>query len=289
MPFTLSHPAVVLPLGGRRVGGGLVLAVPVLVAGSMAPDVPYYTPLPPSARQWTHSWLGAFTVDIALAVVLLAVGVFVARPLADLMAPRARELVGDWPAQAWPTALSAAAFATWYATLAIGTFSHVLWDAFTHREGQVVQVVPALRHVVAGQAVYEWLQLGSSVVGGAVVLVVVARRYRSEPDDGSGLPAPRRLLVVSVLVVAVALVGVLAKAGTSQWSWFNVLTGFGTGLAAAVLVYAAWSRWRLARRVDTVLRTSLSWYVRVKDRRLATGSGASAVARTTAGRWPRSG
>jgi hypothetical protein len=165
------------------------------------------------------------------------------------MAPRAREIVGDWTASAWPAAATGVALATWYLTLAVGAFSHVLWDAFTHREGQVVQVVPSLRHVVAGQAVYEWLQLASSIVGGVILLWVVVRRYRAEPDDGSGLPDGDRLTVLSAAVAVGAVLGAAVKSGMSQWSWFNVLTGLLTGAAVVVLAYAAWARWVLRTTV----------------------------------------
>jgi hypothetical protein len=248
VPFTLSHPAVVLPLGSGRLALLGTLALPALVAGSMAPDVPYYPPLPPATRQWTHSWVGAFTVDVGLAVVLLAVGVFVAAPVAALLAPRARELVGGWTGSAWPAARSVRPVAVWYAALALGASSHVLWDAFTHREGQVVQVVPSLRSVVAGQPLYEWLQILSSVVGGAVVLAVLARAYRAMPDDGTGVPDPYRLALVAGVAVTAAVVGGVVRPALSQWSWFNVLTGAGAALVLAVLVYASWARW--SDRVD---------------------------------------
>jgi hypothetical protein len=250
VPFTLSHPAAVLLLRGRRLGRVVgVLALPALVAGSMAPDVPYYAPLPPTTRQWTHSWVGAFTVDVGLAVLLLAVGVFVAAPVASLLVPRARELVGDWTASAWPSARSVRAVGVWYLALAVGALSHVLWDAFTHGEGQVVQLVPSLRQVVAGQALYEWLQILSSVVGGAIVVLVVVRVYRAEPDDGSGVPDPRRLALVAGAAMTSAVVGGLLRPGLSQWSWFNVVTGACAGALLAVLVYAGWARWgeRVAR------------------------------------------
>jgi len=243
VPFTLSHPALVLPLGRRPLAVLGTLALPALVAGSMSPDVPYYTPLPQTMRPWTHSWVGAFTVDVLLAVVLLAFGVFVAAPVAALLAPRAGEIVGGWTASAWPAARSARAVGVWYAALAVGGLSHVLWDAFTHGEGQVVQVVPSLRDVVAGQPLYEWLQLLSSVVGGAVVLVVLVRACRAEPDDGTGVPDPRRLSLVAGVVVTATVVGGLMRPALSQWSWFTVLTGAGAGLVVAVLAYASWARW----------------------------------------------
>ncbi|WP_199224473.1 DUF4184 family protein [Serinibacter arcticus] len=88
MPFTLAHPAAVLPL--RR--GPLVTAA--LVAGALSPDVPYFLPLPRYAGAWyepfvnattSHAWPGALTVAVPTAAVLLAVWWFVRAPLADLV------------------------------------------------------------------------------------------------------------------------------------------------------------------------------------------------------------
>ena len=79
MPFTLSHPAAVLPLL-RRPFSGIAL-----VAGAVAPDLPYFarsTPIPVGAQSWyepylnattSHGLLGALTVSLPYALVLAAV------------------------------------------------------------------------------------------------------------------------------------------------------------------------------------------------------------------------
>ncbi len=242
MPFTLSHPAAVLPFGGRA-GGRWALALPPLVAGSMAPDVPYYTPLPGSLRGWTHSVAGAFTIDVVLAVALLAVGVFVAGPVAALLPARRRELVGGWTAHAWPSRVAWPAVGLWYAALVLGALTHVAWDAFTHPDGQVVTRVPALSDVVAGNPLYQWMQWGSTVVGGAIVVLAVRRHARTMRAGTAGAPDLVRLVVVTVLVLACAGLGAVAKSeAASSWSTFSLATGFGAGLVAAVLVYATLAR-----------------------------------------------
>ncbi|MFJ2778051.1 MULTISPECIES: DUF4184 family protein [unclassified Kitasatospora] len=70
MPFTLSHPAAVLPLlrvAGER--GPLVASA--LVAGSMAPDVPFFAeslfPGVYGRGRLTHRWWAVPTVDVAIA------------------------------------------------------------------------------------------------------------------------------------------------------------------------------------------------------------------------------
>ncbi|NUP44592.1 MAG: DUF4184 family protein, partial [Streptomyces sp.] len=75
MPFTFSHPAAVLPLlpGGRPRGP---LVASALVAGSLAPDVPYFTESLVHGTfrygEFTHSLLGVPTADVAIAALLAA-------------------------------------------------------------------------------------------------------------------------------------------------------------------------------------------------------------------------
>jgi Domain of unknown function (DUF4184) len=247
VPFTLSHPAAVLPLGGRRVGGWS-LALPPLVAGSMAPDVPYYTPLPGWTRAWTHSFLGAFTCDVLLAVVLLGVGVFVAGPVAAVLPWRWKALVGGWTGQAWPLSPAARALVAWYLTLALGALTHVCWDAFTHPDGQVVTRVPALSHVVAGRHLYALLQLGSTIVGGAIVLgaLWLALRRTPAPEAGHTAFDRRPLLWLAGLTLGVGVLGAVAKVRARVWwtpghavTLFDLVTGFLAGCTLALLTYAA--------------------------------------------------
>ena len=85
MPFTLAHPAAVLPLRGIR-----FLRMAPLVIGAVTPDVPYYLPLGPSGRPLrlgldTHSLGSAFTFDLALGMALLALAVLLREPLTALL------------------------------------------------------------------------------------------------------------------------------------------------------------------------------------------------------------
>src|SRR5215472_18003188 len=141
MPFTLAHPAAVLPLRGSR-----FLRTAPLVIGAVTPDVPYYLPLGPSGHPLrvgldTHSLVGACTVDVALGLLLLAIAVLLREPLTALLPARARWLclqglepfrrrAGEWL----------------LAPLAIllGVGSHLLWDSFTHFDGWAVRRIPAL-------------------------------------------------------------------------------------------------------------------------------------------------
>lgn len=72
MPFTPSHVAAVLPLA--RTG----LPPAALVVGSVAPDLPYYLPLPVAAAT-THGPAGLW-LDVLLGGAVLVVYAYVLRP-----------------------------------------------------------------------------------------------------------------------------------------------------------------------------------------------------------------
>ena len=67
MPFTLSHPAAVLPLRTRAPA----LPFTALVIGSMTPDAEYYLPFEPFPRRLTHAFVGVPTVDLVLGIAML--------------------------------------------------------------------------------------------------------------------------------------------------------------------------------------------------------------------------
>ena len=104
MPFTLAHPAAVLPL--RR-----FLWFPGLVAGAVAPDVGYYVPVLP-----THDLLGGFVAAVVLLLVgrlLLPSVMAVAPEFVRVRVPRP----GDFR-QPVVRALS----------IVVGVLTHLLWD-----------------------------------------------------------------------------------------------------------------------------------------------------------------
>ncbi|MFI5533826.1 DUF4184 family protein [Kitasatospora sp. NPDC051853] len=171
MPFTFSHPAAVLPLLGR---GRWVAAG--LVAGAMAPDVPFFAEsvVRGSYRYGglTHRWWAVPTVDVAIAGVAAAWWYGVVRP-------ERREV----PRLGW-FALSAA----------VGAGSHVLWDSFTHQGRCGVRALPVLNTRVAGVPLYTALQYGTSLLGLAAL-------------------APHRAAVGRVTPAAAAVLTAAAAAG----------------------------------------------------------------------------
>ncbi|ADH70921.1 DUF4184 family protein [Nocardiopsis dassonvillei] len=140
MPFTPSHVAAVLPLA--RTG----LPPAALVVGSVAPDLPYYLPLPVAAAT-THGPAGLW-LDVLLGGAVLVVYAYVLRPpLHALAGARTRFPRVRAPRSAREAARAAALTA---AALAAGSVTHMAWDSFTQTGGALVRAWPPLSAPVAG-------------------------------------------------------------------------------------------------------------------------------------------
>jgi uncharacterized membrane protein len=217
VPFTASHPAAVLPLLRR---GQWVSAA--LVTGSMAPDLPSYLPLHLEHDQ-THPLHAILWPDLLLAVGLLLTWWFLARPGLTPLWPRAAARLGP-PGWRDP-AVRAGGSARWawlgwvLLSLLVGLATHLLWDAFTHSDGLVVEHWSALAGTFAGHHVFDWLLGLSSVVGLSIVLGYVVHAWRqpaasSRPDDRPvddpeqgdrvGRPLRRAVLAATVALTAVS-------------------------------------------------------------------------------------
>ncbi|MER5862811.1 DUF4184 family protein [Kitasatospora sp. NPDC002040] len=210
MPFTLSHPAAVLPLlDGTRARGPLIAAG--LVAGSMAPDAPFFADSLLRGCYGlgavTHRWWAVPTVDVLIAGGLTAWWYGLLRPSAPR--PVERGQLGWFAASA-----------------AIGAATHVCWDSFTHEGRAGVRLLPVLNTEVAGLPLYTVLQYGSSAVGLALLA-----RHRTVPPT-----LPRRTVAGLALATAAGVLHRLARRERGLISEFCF--GAGAGLAAGATVHA---------------------------------------------------
>lgn len=150
MPFTLAHPAAVLPLP-RLMGRAGVLSA--LVIGSIAPDLPYFLG-DPLQRKTTHSlhsllWFSlpagwavylAFELAMRRALVFVLPRPFRARLRSDPQLGERGPVTG---------------------CILLGALTHLAWDAVTHELGSyaVMQALNTLAGlaVIAGM-VMRWLE-----------------------------------------------------------------------------------------------------------------------------------
>jgi membrane-bound metal-dependent hydrolase YbcI (DUF457 family) len=260
MPFTIAHSVTAKPL--HRLSGGRLL-LPGLAVGAMAPDFEYLVHLSPT-RTIGHTIPGLFVLCLPSALVVLLLWHRLVGPvLATLLRPGTGGLTNGWadlvrfgpPAQ----------FARLCASIVIGSFSHITWDAFTHSGGAVVNLWSGFSHQIGPGAlpVYRWLQYGCSVFGMAL-LGVWAHRASQRPArpgdvaEGDGKERARDGVVVlsrTRRAVAAAMIGSLlvmgaigSVQGASQGDTLDVLKGGIIGALAGALLSLTLSCAALTRR-----------------------------------------
>jgi hypothetical protein len=202
MPFTLAHPAAILPLRHMP-----LLRTAPLVVGALIPDLPYYVPATIGHQlPQTHTFEGSLTICLALGLAVL-VALFVLRePLTVLLPARARWLCLGAMA---PFGTGARAWLLAPLSIVLGVWTHLLWDSFTHVDSWVVRHVAALSAPVDigpyHGNVCHVLQYLSSVFG-LVVLTVWYLRLPAPPRAAHASAWLRSSSAPALLLAAAAAV-----------------------------------------------------------------------------------
>ena len=183
MPFTFSHPAIVLPLTflPRQ-----WFSLTGLVIGSLTPDFEYFLRMRIKSN-YSHSIDGLFWFDL---------------PLGLLLAFMFHNIVRDRLFDNLPTFLKSR-FSTfrqfdwnehfkrnWFVVLIsilIGAASHIFWDSFTHDHGYFVQTIPTLQNSVdfLGRQILilKILQHSSTLLGGLVIAFVIYKLPSNKSEN----------------------------------------------------------------------------------------------------------
>ena len=212
MPFTLAHPAAVVPL--RKLGPFFLLSP--LVVGSMAPDFEYFLRQSPVAVVG-HTLPGLFTFCLPLGLCVLWVFHRVVKdPVIDLFPAAHQEQLRSLPSFSFTPPMRLTLIGV---LIVLGAGTHLAWDGFTHVNGAAVEATPDLRISVFTVGsweirVYKLLQHGSTIVGMAYLLTAYLRwapQDRREPLPRARLSVAKRLAVLGFIAL-VAMVAALGAA-----------------------------------------------------------------------------
>jgi len=241
MPFTLAHPSILFPFLRKSSR----LSATALIIGSMMPDVEFIGQLEQS-NNYAHHLPGLFLFNIPVGLLLcFAFQRYVKVNLIYHLPAFLRErfhfaLHNDWLAYAKKNRL-------WLLlSLLIGIFSHVLWDAFTHENKFVLNIIPSLAGNVSifnrVMPIYHLLQIVSSVFGLIILLGVVLKLPRKETE----IDFHSKIYWLRFFVLALAL-GIIRFVflDFNNTFWDIVVGIMGIGLYAGLinsLYYSLWLR-----------------------------------------------
>jgi hypothetical protein len=204
MAFPLAHPAAVLPL--RRFCPRW-LSFPALVVGSLTPDVGYVFQAQ-HVDIFSHKLVGS--IVFCLPVGILAMVLFYA-----LRAPAVRILPEPYQRVLLPLCwLPRDSSWVVLVSLLIGTWTHLLWDSCTHKDGWWVQHIPVLQATLftvgyRTARVYLLLWYASSFAG-MLWLMLAFEKWKQTRVQGrasvAGKAVLRDAVVVAILLLPIGIV-----------------------------------------------------------------------------------
>lgn len=202
MPFTLSHPAIVLPLGRLS---PKYLSITGLVIGSMLPDFEYFIRMNLTSK-YSHTLGGIFYFCLPLGVLLyILFNQFVRKSLIESFPEFLYGRFEKYRDYDWLSYFKKHWYVVLYSLL-IGICSHILWDMFTHPGGYFVEQFPLLKSDLLLVPPYKILQHGSTLLGGLFILYFIYR-IPSKKNKSRKMDVKYWLsiLLVAILIIALRL------------------------------------------------------------------------------------
>jgi hypothetical protein len=135
MPFTLAHPAAVLPL--KRFCPRY-LSFPALIAGSVSPDLSYFF-VRLNLGPFAHHPIKGFLFGVPAGLLILALFYLFRRPALKMLPHRYREIFQPLFSHPFGTPMGI------LFSLTIGVATHIAWDTFTHNQSLFVRHVAFLQ------------------------------------------------------------------------------------------------------------------------------------------------
>ncbi|GAK42960.1 hypothetical protein TCA2_5454 [Paenibacillus sp. TCA20] len=235
MPFTFAHPAAVLPFSRKS----KYLHFTALVLGSMAPDFEYLLRGQP-AGMTGHTFAGFFYFNLPLvALVYLIYYFFIHQTLMDHLPV----FMQDRSERTSNFGLPVKIIIFCYSAL-LGMLTHVVWDAFTHQHGFVVDRIPLLSvdlHVLGYEIpIYKILQHGGTLAGLSLILIYIlyrARKYNSLANRST--PSAQKSLYwlcIALLSIVFFIIWFIADPVAIHSIGVHVIRVIDSGLLSLLLV-----------------------------------------------------
>ena len=198
MPFPLAHPAAVLPL--RRFCPRW-LSFPALVAGALSPDTGYALARFRVANL-AHTFIGSFVYCLPAGLVIFACGYGAYHLATKHSPPPIKALLPHRVQFGAPVAI--------LFSVLIGAWSHLLWDAFTHKGGWLVDHFPVLQTDVVF-AMGRWLKVHHFLwyfcsFAGVAWLCLAYEKWMWRPAKRSALETWLNPLIAGALVLPISAI-----------------------------------------------------------------------------------
>ncbi|WP_338847021.1 DUF4184 family protein [Massilia sp. W12] len=259
MPYTLAHPAAVIPL---RLLFPRHTSLGAMAIGSMMPDLVFFISVPVT-RDQSHSLAGLLWFCLPAGILCwLLLHFFLKPPLLAFMPPWIGTRLGAMLAnvkQVRHLSWNAAAIVS--ASVVLGALTHLIWDTFTHPNTLIADHFAFFQQVVSlpyglQLRMYNLLQHLSTLLGLSVIMIgglYTLRRITPLPQAhiGSISSAQRRMLLLWLLLatIAGAMIRLTPLPERTDYLIFRFVVGCMSGFGAGLLLACALWDWRERQRL----------------------------------------
>jgi Domain of unknown function (DUF4184) len=242
MPFTFSHPALVLPITyfPRK-----FYSLTGLVVGSMIPDFEYFLRMS-TKGEYGHTLPGILWFDLPLALLVALIYHQLVRNLMIDNLPKILYIrLLSFKQLNWRKYFKAHWFVVCISII-IGTCSHLLWDSFTHGDGYFVKMMPALAGRIGFLGVqihiFKLLQYGCSLAGGIAIMLVIFHLPKQEPMEREKIGS----YWIMVLLLTFFILTLRLLVGIEQRFYDNlIISVIASGLLALILTSLVFKRLKI--------------------------------------------
>tara|TARA_R110000868_G_scaffold164901_1_gene397854 strand:- start:188 stop:901 length:714 start_codon:yes stop_codon:yes gene_type:complete len=177
MPFTLSHPAIILPFLKNK-----KWSATALIVGSMSPDFEYFFRMRMQS-EISHTLLGIFLIDFPLGfIVMFTFHEIIKRPFIENAPVFFQKRLQGLKEFNWLDYFKNAVF-TVLISFFIGAVSPIFWDSMTHWDGFMVQSFSFFNIEIYGIPLYKIAQHVSSIIG----LIWIAFYFYKLPEENKDI------------------------------------------------------------------------------------------------------
>jgi len=231
MPFTFSHPAIVLPL--NRLSKNW-FSLTALVIGSLTPDFEYFIRMRVLSI-YSHTWSGMLWFDLPLGLVLLILyNRLIKNKVIDHLPRYFNQRLSEFKNER-PVYLGAN-FVVVVMCLLIGVASHIFWDSFTHPMGYFVKHSHLLSHKIIIKhfpiPVYSILQQLSSIAGALIIIYTINRLTPGKITIAKGSTA----YWVKIIGISLVILAIRFATGLKIHDYGDVIMSEISGLLIGLLV-----------------------------------------------------
>jgi hypothetical protein len=209
MPFTFSHPAIVLPL---RYLPSKWFSLTGLIIGSLTPDFEYFLRMKVQSI-YSHTLPGIFWFDLPLGILLTFLFHNLVRNSLFKNLPfelKSRfEIFREFN---WNLYFKN----NWVIitiSIILGIASHLFWDSFTHETGYFVKVLPALQDSVIlfdkNIKFFKILQHGSTILGALVISLAIYKMPKLKTENGK--VNFRYWIILSIITFIIIVLKIILK------------------------------------------------------------------------------